>query len=82
MAIPENPDALLSRQQVAAALTEAGFKTSPNTLATKATRGAGPPFFKYGPKTVYKWSDSLGWAQGRLTPAHRSTSEADVQDAS
>jgi hypothetical protein len=37
-------DALLTRDATAAALTEAGYPTSPKTLATKATPGGGPPF--------------------------------------
>src|SRR6516164_6710537 len=50
--IPDHPDALLPRDKFAAALTEAGFPTSAKTLATKATRGGGPPFQKYGPRAL------------------------------
>jgi hypothetical protein len=75
MALPD-PGALLTRQQAAAALTEAGFPTAPSTLATKATRGGGPPFSKYGPKTIYTWGLTLSLAQDRLTPPVSSTSEA------
>jgi hypothetical protein len=39
--IPDNPNALLSREQTAKALTESGFQTEATTLATKATRGGG-----------------------------------------
>lgn len=36
-------DALLTRAAIAEALTNEGFPTRPATLATKATRGGGPP---------------------------------------
>ena len=80
MALPD-PDTLLTRQQTAAALTAAGYPTSTTTLSTKATRGGGPPFYKYGPKAIYRWDSTLSWAQARLTPARLSTSEADVEVA-
>lgn len=79
--IPDNPDALLTRDATAAALTEAGFPTSRSTLSTKATRGGGPAFSKFGPRTLYRWRDALAWAEGRLSPPRRSTSEADKQGA-
>jgi hypothetical protein len=79
--IPDNDDALLTRRQLAAALTAAGYPTAEGTLATKATRGGGPPYLKYGPKTIYRWGTSLGWARDRLVPARTNTSEADAQQA-
>ena len=39
--IPENPNALLTRDETASALTAAGFPVGPKALATKATRGGG-----------------------------------------
>jgi hypothetical protein len=42
------PDTLLRRKATAEALTAAGFPTAEKTLATKATRGGGPPYRKYG----------------------------------
>ena len=80
MALPD-PCTLLTRQQTADALTEAGYPTRPSTLSTKATRGGGPPFYKYGPKAIYRWGSALAWAQARLTPSRLSTSEADVKAA-
>ncbi len=77
-AIPSSPDALLRRAETAAALTEAGFPTSPATLATQATRGGGPPYQLYGRVPVYRWGNSLGWAKGRLSPLVRSSAEADL----
>ena len=73
--IPETSDALLTRSQTAAALTGAGFPVKATTLATKATRGGGPPFSKFGPRVLYRWDDALAWAQGRLTAPRGSTSE-------
>jgi hypothetical protein len=77
--IPESPDALLTRDQTAAALTEAGFQTKSKTLATKATRGGGPPYRLFGKRTLYRWGDALTWAHGRLTEPRRSTSEKDAR---
>ena len=79
MALPD-PDTLMTRRQLAAALTAAGYPTAESTLTTKACRGGGPPYFKYGPKTIYRWGPSLQWASDRLVPAH-STSEADAKVA-
>jgi len=61
-------DALLTRNATAAA-------TSPATLATKATRGGGPPFRRYGSRPLYKWGDALRWAQSRLGPLICNTSQ-------
>ena len=77
MTIPSNPDALLRRKATADALTEAGYPTSEKTLATKASRGDGPPYQRYGRYPLYRWGNSLAWAEGRLSPARRSTSEQD-----
>jgi hypothetical protein len=76
--VPDNPDALLRRQPTAAALTAAGFQTSPKTLATLATRGGGPRFRKYGRYPVYRWGDALAWAKSRLSAPVNSTSELDA----
>ena len=76
--IPDDPDALLRRRETAAALTALGFPTSEKTLATKATRGGGPPYRLYGRMPLYRWGDARNWAQGRLSPPRHSTSEGDV----
>ena len=80
MALPET-DSLLTRDQLANALTEAGFPTSSKTLATKASRG-GPPFRKYGPRPLYRWGDGLDWAMSRLGPVVTSTSESGIASQS
>ena len=76
--IPNDPEALLTRDETAAALTESGYPIKAKTLATKASRGGGPPFHRFGPRVLYRWGASLRWAQGRLSAAMRSTSEAEA----
>ena len=76
--IPEHADARLTRRNTAAALTEAGFPVKEATLATKATRGGGPPYQRFGSRALYRWGDALLWAKGRLSAPRTSTSEADV----
>jgi hypothetical protein len=71
-------ETLLQRKQLALALTERGFETSPATLATMACRGGGPPFRKFGRKPLYKWGDALEWAEARLSAPVHSTSELDA----
>jgi hypothetical protein len=78
MAIPNDPDTLLRRRPCAAALTEAGYPTSPATLATKATRGGGPPFRCYGRLPLYRWADALEWAKSRLGPVITTTAQRDI----
>ena len=77
--IPDSVDALLTRDQNAAALTAAGFPIKAKTLATKASRGGGPPFRKWSGKQLYRWGDSLAWAESRLSPLCGSTSEDDAR---
>lgn len=78
--IPTNPDQYLRRDEVAAALTAAGFPTSKAALDTRATRGGGPPFRRWGKKIVlYRWADALAWAESRLGPAVASTAELDAR---
>jgi hypothetical protein len=71
----ENLDQLLTREQTAAALTVSGFPTKAKTLATKATRGGGPPYRLYSARALYRWGDALDWAKSRLTPMICNTSE-------
>jgi hypothetical protein len=78
MALPDDPDTLLTRRPAAAALTAAGYPTAPATLARKASVGGGPVYRRYGPRVVYRWADLLDWAQSRLGPPIRSTAELDA----
>ena len=75
---PDRPDALLTRDQTAVALTAAGYPIKAKTLATKATRGGGPPFQRFGMRPLYQWGDTLAWARARLSPVVRSTSDFDI----
>ena len=76
--IPSDHNALLTREQAAAALTAAGFPVKAKTLATKATRGGGPPYQSFGARVLYRWGDALAWAEARLSPPISSTSELDA----
>jgi hypothetical protein len=76
--IPNNPDVRLTRSATAAALSAAGFPIKAATLATKATRGGGPPFQRFGARPLYRWGDALEWAVSRLGPLQRTTSEGDI----
>ena len=69
------PDASLTRQALAPALTAAGYPISVATLTTKAFRGGGPPMRRWGPRVLYVWSEALAWAQNRVSAPRRSTSE-------
>jgi hypothetical protein len=76
--VPETLDTLLTRRDAAAALTAAGFPVARATLATRASRGGGPPYRRWGRVPLYRWGDLLDWAQARLSTPIRSTSEADA----
>src|SRR5688572_19038016 len=76
--VPQNPDALLTRSQTAAALTECGYPVKASTLATWASRGGGPVYRIFGVRPLYRWGDALDWAQQRLSAPRRNTSEADA----
>jgi hypothetical protein len=77
--IHEGVDTLLTRDQVAEALTDAGFPIRPKTLATKATRGGGPPFRCFGTRPLYRWSEALAWAQSRLGPPRGGAVQSDAK---
>lgn len=79
---PKNPNALLTRDQAAAALTAAGFPVRSKTLATKATRGGGPPYRRFGPRVLYRWADLIIWAGSRLSEPRHTTSEGDLTERS
>jgi hypothetical protein len=76
--IPDDPDALLTRDQLAAALKAVGYPVQPKTLATKASRGGGPEYMRFGPRVLYRWRTGLAWAESRLSAPRRNTSEADA----
>jgi hypothetical protein len=78
--IPDDPNVYLLRVPTADALTAAGYPVKAKTLATKATRGGGPPYRLFGNRALYLWGDALSWAQSRLTPPRANTSEGDADE--
>lgn len=77
--VPHDPNALLTRERAASALTALGYTISPKTLAGMATRGGGPPYVRFGRRALYRWADVLDWARAKTSPPSRSTSEADAR---
>jgi hypothetical protein len=77
--LPTNPDTLLTRARTAQSLTASGLPMAAETLATKATRGGGPPYRLFSGRALYRWGDALAWALAKLTPPRRTTSEADAK---
>jgi hypothetical protein len=75
-AIPTNIDAPLTRRATAAALTEAGFPIAYESLATMASRGTGPPYYRFGPRALYRWRDALKWAEAKMGEPRTSPAEA------
>ena len=67
-----SPKSQLRRAELAEALTEAGYPTSPGTLANLAVRGSGPPYSRWGKFPIYVWGDALAWAEHRRTPVSAS----------
>jgi hypothetical protein len=76
--ISDSSDALLTRQQTGIALRAAGYPIAAATLATRASRGGGPPYRRFGARVLYRWSDVLGWAESRLSGPVFNTSESDA----
>ena len=74
-----HPDTKLRRKALAKALDDEGYPVTEATLATKATRGGGPPYQLFGRIPLYRWGDALAWAESRLSAPRRSTSEAAPQ---
>ena len=64
--IPDDPEALLTREATAAALTAAGYPIAAKTLASKATRGGGPPYGLFAGRALYRWGAALEWAARHL----------------
>jgi len=75
---PEDFDTLLTRDQTAVALTQAGFPVRSATLATKACRGGGPDFKLFGTRPLYRWGDALAWAQAKLTAPRRKADQCEA----
>jgi len=69
------PETLLDRAQAAVAIRARGIRVSYATLATKATRGGGPPFKRFGKQAVYRWADVVAWIHETMGEAAKTTSE-------
>jgi hypothetical protein len=70
-----DPKTFLTRFQVSEALEACGIPLSYDTLATKATRGGGPPFRIFGKSAVYQWCDVVAWVLETMGEPARTTSE-------
>jgi len=70
-----SPSALLRRRRCAEELTAHGFPVAEKTLATKASRGGGPPYRKFGRVVLYTWGEALAWAEAHLSSPVSSSSE-------
>jgi hypothetical protein len=77
--VPNTDDALLTRDKTAEALTAAGYQISARTLATKVSRGGGPPYAIFSARALYRWGDALAWARNLTSATRCSTSEVDAQ---
>jgi len=72
-----HPKQYLDRREAAQFLTDQGFRTSHKTLAKLASVGGGPEMHKFGTRRVlYEPAALLAWANARLSPTRRSTSQA------
>jgi len=60
-----DPETWLRRVPAAEALTAIGYRVSPATLSTKATRGNGPRFRIFNGIAQYRWADLIEWAESR-----------------
>ena len=70
--------ALLTRAKLSEELNKMGYPVAAKTLATKASRGGGPPYVLFGRRVLYRWGEALSWAEGRLT-APRYAADANDQ---
>ena len=66
----------LTRREAASHLSERGLPVSKNTLQKFATTGGGPAYCIFGNRSLYTTEALDSWAEARLSPARKSTSEA------
>ena len=64
----------LRRHEAARLLQSHGLRTTAASLATMATRGGGPRYFKVGKLCMYPLSDLEAWVKQRTTSLLDSTS--------
>jgi hypothetical protein len=65
-----------SRSQAAEYLTERGLPITKSTLQKLACTGGGPVYRIWGNRSVYAVEDLDRYAETKLTPPRKSTSEA------
>jgi hypothetical protein len=70
-----DPRTFLTRYQLTDTLEQCGIPLSYDTLATKATRGGGPPFRIFGKSAIYQWCDVVAWVRETMGEPARTTSE-------
>jgi hypothetical protein len=68
----------MTRAETAQYITEHWFPCSPKTLAKLAVIGGGPAFRKAGRVPLYSTVSVDGWAESRIGPLVRSTTELAV----
>jgi hypothetical protein len=66
--LPTDLRCRLTRDQLAVALSAAGYPISSATLATRVSRGEGPPHAVWGSRVYYRWGDALEWAKSCYRP--------------
>jgi hypothetical protein len=69
----------MTRAETAQYITEHWFPCSPKTLAKLAVIGGGPAFRKAGRVPLYSEASVDGWAESRIGPLVRSTTELAVR---
>jgi hypothetical protein len=57
----------LRRAEVTAKLQAHGFPIGNSTLASLAAIGVGPPVRRFGRIPLYRWDETLTWAEGYLS---------------
>jgi len=72
------PDAMLTRDKSAEALSKLGYPVTKATLATLASRGGGPLYHRFGKRVLYRWDNLVNWAEARCSAPRSSSSEADA----
>jgi hypothetical protein len=63
------PDDQLRRFEAAEALRALGYPISYDTLSAMVTRRNGPPYYKFGKLTFYRYGELVAWAQARMRRA-------------
>lgn len=69
-----NDGRIYNRPDAARFLRGYGLRTTKESLATMATRGGGPSFFRNGKYACYRQLDLEAWAKKRRSPILDSTS--------